>query len=93
MFVPSSHDSYCDLFFNCTPVDRASDSVMTRPNFKAIQFSWLGPELPSVAWSTGAQLMIFFLLQISSDGVWQSRDLQLSRSTLYILSPRLRFFI
>ena len=29
MFVPSSHDSYCDLFFNCTPVDRASDSVMT----------------------------------------------------------------
>ena len=32
------------------------------------------------------------LLQISSGGVWQSRDLQLSRSTLYLLSPRLCFF-
>ena len=29
--------------FNCTPVDRASDSMMARP--KAIHFSWLGPEL------------------------------------------------
>ena len=35
-------DNYAALF-NCTPVDRASDSMMARP--KAIHFSWLGPEL------------------------------------------------
>ena len=35
---------------NCTPVDRVSDSKMARP----IHFSLLGPELLSVAWSTGA---------------------------------------
>ena len=33
------------------------------------------------------------LFQISSGVVWQSMDLQLSRSTLYLLSPRLCFFI
>ena len=33
------------------------------------------------------------LLQISSGVVWQSRDLQLSCNTLYLLSPRLCFFI
>ena len=32
-------DGYAALF-NCTPVDRASDSMMARP--KAIHFSWLG---------------------------------------------------
>ena len=45
--------------------------------------------LSSVAWSTGVQL----LLQISSDVVWQSSDLQLSRNTLHLFSPRLCFFI
>ena len=30
------------------------------PQPKAIYLSWLGPELSSVAWSTGAQLIIFF---------------------------------
>ena len=30
------------------------------PRPKAIYFSWLGPERSSVAWSTGAQLIIFF---------------------------------
>ena len=33
------------------------------------------------------------LLQISSGVVWQSRDLQLSCTTLYLLSPRLCFSI
>ena len=33
------------------------------------------------------------LLQISSGGVWRSRDLQLSCNVLYLLSPRLCFFI
>ena len=49
--------------FNCTPVHRASDSMMARP--KAIHFSWLGPELSSVAWSTGAQLIVFFCFGFS----------------------------
>ena len=81
---PIMVDGYAALF-NCTPVNRASDSMMARP--KAIQFSWSGPELSSVAWSTGAQLMIFLLY------IWQTRDLHLSHSTLYLLSPRLCFFI
>ena len=54
---PIKVDNFASLF-NCTPVDRASDSMMARP--KAIHFSWLGPDLSSVAWSAGAQLMIFF---------------------------------
>ena len=35
-------DNYA-AFFNCTPVGRASDSMMAR--LKAIHFSWSGPEL------------------------------------------------
>ena len=59
---PITVDGYATLF-NCTPMDRASDSIMARP--KAIHFSWLGPELSSVAWSTGAQLIIFFCFRFS----------------------------
>ena len=44
--------------FNCTSVDRASDSMMARP--KAIHFSLFGPELLSVTRFTEAQLIIFF---------------------------------
>ena len=78
--------------FNCQPVDRASDSMMARP--KAIHFSWLGPELFRLLLSRhGAQLVIFHCFSFSSGVVWQSRDLQLSRKTLYLLSPRLCFFI
>ena len=41
-----------------------------------------------------ASIDVFFcLLQVSSGVVWQTRDLQLSRNTLYLLSPRLCFFI
>ena len=54
---PITVDNFAALL-NCMPVDRMSDSMMARP--KAIHFSWLGPKLSSVAWSTGAQLMIFF---------------------------------
>ena len=42
-------------FFNCTPDDRATDSMMPGPN--AIQFMWWGALF---AWSTGARLIIFF---------------------------------
>ena len=40
-----------------------SSSELPRP--KAIHFSWLGPELSSVAWSTGDQLIIFFCFRFS----------------------------
>ena len=59
---PITVDGYAALF-NCRPVDWASDSMMARP--KAIHFSWLGPELSSVAWSIGAQLIIFFCFRFS----------------------------
>ena len=49
---PVTADIFAALF-NCTPVDRASDSMMAQP--KAIRVSWLGPEaLLSFALSTGA---------------------------------------
>ena len=61
---------------------------------KAIDFSWLEPELFFVCslvhlGSTDDLL----LLQISSGGVWQSMDLQLSCNTLYLLSLCLCCFI
>ena len=52
---PIKVDGYAARF-NCTPVDRASDSI---------HFSWLGRELSSVAWSNGAQLIIFFCFRFS----------------------------
>ena len=35
------------------------------PRPKAFHFCWLGPKLSSVAWSTGAQLIIFFSFRFS----------------------------
>ena len=60
---PITVDGYAALF-NCTPVNRASDSMMA-PTL-SYYFSWLGPELSSVAWSTGAQLIIFFCFRFFS---------------------------
>ena len=57
VIYPITVDGYAELF-NCTPVDRASDSLMARP--KSIHFSWLRPELSFVVWSTEAQLIIFY---------------------------------
>ena len=59
---PITVDGYAVLF-NCTPVDSVSVSMMARP--KAIHFSWLGPEVSSVAWSTAAQLINFFCFRFS----------------------------
>ena len=50
---PITVDNFAALF-NWTLVDGSGVRLY------AIQFSWLGSELSSVAWSTGAQLMIFF---------------------------------
>ena len=45
-------------FFNCTPVDRASDSMMA-PTKLFILVGW-GRSFLSVAWPTGVQLVFFF---------------------------------
>ena len=42
VFNPITVNNFASLF-NCTPVGRASDSMM--PRHKAIYFSWFGPEL------------------------------------------------
>ena len=86
MFQSITVDNFAALL-NCTPVDRSSDSMMARP--KAIHFSWLGPELFRLRGLTDGLL----LLQIYGVVVLQSRDLQLSRNTFYLLSPRLCYFI
>ena len=53
---PITVDGYAALF-NCTPVDRASDSMMAPTSTYSL---WLGPELSSVDWSIRAQLITFF---------------------------------
>ena len=43
VFNPITVNNFASLF-NCTPVGRVSDSMMA-PRYKAIYFSWFGPEL------------------------------------------------
>ena len=70
-------------------VYRASDSMVT-PTLKSVGTG----SLSSVACFTGAKLMIFFCIRFPAVVLfWQSRDLQLSRNTLYLLRSRLCFFI
>ena len=87
---PITVDNFSALF-NCTPVDRASDSIMVRP--KAFHFSWLGPEFFVCCLVHRGSTDNLLLLQIASVVVRQTRDLHLSCNTLYLLSPRLCFFI
>ena len=51
-------DNFAALF-NCTSVDRASDSMMA-PDLKLFILVGWDRSFSSVAWSTGAQLMVFF---------------------------------
>ena len=54
---------YIASLLNCMPIDRASGSMMAWT--KAIHLTYFGPKISSVAWSTGAQLMIFFCFKFS----------------------------
>ena len=67
-----------------------TDSIMAR--HKAI-ISLLGPELFRLLIAHQGLSDDFILLHISIGVVKQSRDLQLSRNALYLLNPRLCFFI
>ena len=87
---PLTVDHFAALF-NCTPVDRASDSIMARP--ETIYFTWLVPELFVCRLVHRGSTDDLLLLQISSGVVLQTRDLHLSYNMLYLLSPRLCFFI
>ena len=90
MINPITVDNVAALF-NYTPVDRASDFDGTDLKL-----------FVSVGWDRSFFRLLLvnrdstddlLLLQISSYVVRHTRDLHLSRNTLYLLSPRLCFFI
>ena len=62
VFNPIMPVDYYAAFFNCTPVGRASDSMMAR--LKAIHFSWLGPELLVCCLAQRGPTGVFLLLRI-----------------------------
>ena len=87
---PFTVDNFAALL-NCTPVDRASD--YDGPDIKLfILVGWDRSFFICCLVHRGSTDDLL-LLQISSCVVWQTRDLHLSRTTLYLLSPRLCFFI
>ena len=62
---PITVDSFVSLF-TCTPVSRASDSVLGPTSSLFIYLSWFGLDLVlSVARSFGVQLVVFFCSGIS----------------------------
>ena len=56
VFNPITVNNFASLF-NCTPVGRASDSMMAPTLSYLFQLVWAGAFL-SVAWSTGVQLLV-----------------------------------
>ena len=61
VFNPIMVDNYV-VFFNYTPVSRASDSMMV---LKAIHYSWLGPELLVCCLAHRGSTGVFHLLRVS----------------------------
>ena len=83
-------DNFAALF-DCTPVDRASDSMMPGPDLKlCILFVGTGA-LSSVACLTGAQLMIFFCYRFPV--FLALKGFPTVTQHVSLLSPRLCFFI
>ena len=62
-FNPFMVDNYA-AFFNCTPVGRASDSMMAQ--LEAINFSWFGPELLVCCLAPGVRLVFSFAPELVS---------------------------
>ena len=71
---PITLDNFAAIF-NCTPVDRASDSMMARTKHYSYQSMRTGT-LSSVVGPADDLL----LLHISSYGDWQTRDFHLSHA-------------
>ena len=87
---PIAVDSFA-ASFNCTMVDQTSDYDDRNLKF----FIFVGWDRSSIVCclihrGSTDDLLLF---QISSGVVWQTRDLHLSRKTLYLLCPRLCFFV
>ena len=79
--------------FNCTPVDRASDSLMDPTESKLSYFSWLGTDLVlSGAWSFGVQLAVFFCSGISVV-LFDTLGISRCHSMLFLWSPNLSLII
>ena len=85
----------CFLFFIVVP-------WLYLGNSQVSVYRTIGPTLVLVGWDRisfdcclvhRGSTDDLLLLQISSCVVWQTRDLHLSRNTLYLLRPRLCFFI
>ena len=84
VFNPIMVDNYAALF-NCTPVGRASDSMMAR--LKAIHFSWLGPELLVCCLAHRGSTGVFSFAPGFSK-LFSAQESQSSGSLLNLLSPR-----
>ena len=77
--------------FNCTPMDRASESMMAPALSYSFKLVWTRTFVCCLV--QRGSLNDLLLLLISSGVVWQTRDLHLSHNTLNLLSPRLCVFI
>ena len=82
VFNPIMVDNYAG-FFNCTPVGRASDSMMALKLF--ILVGWDRSFL-SIAWPTGFQPVFFFCSGVSK--LFGAQGFPSSGSLLNLLSPR-----
>ena len=80
--------------FNCTPVGRASDSMMA-PNIKLFILVGWGRSIffLSVSWPTGVQLLVFFYSSVSMGCLTPQGSPGVGRNTLFLSSPHLCFNI
>ena len=96
VFNPVTVNNFAALF-NCTPVSRASDTMMAR--HKAIYFSWLGPELFVCCLAhRGSTVFVFFLLFFFATVFhWccliSQRSPGVGRNTLFLSSLNFCFII
>ena len=83
-------DNFAALF-NCTPVDRASDSILAPA--LSYSFKLVGTEAIVCCLVHRVSTDDLLLLQITSGVVWHTRDLHLLHNALYLLNPGICFFI
>ena len=80
-------------FFNCTPVGRTSDSMMTTTySCIAIYFSWLRPELLVCCFAHRGSTGVLLFLHMFSDVVWHS-VISIAGQLIVSLSPRFWFIM
>ena len=92
MINPNTVYNFAALF-NCTP-GGSGVRLYDGPDLKLfILVGWDRSPFVCCLVRRGSTNGLLLLQMISSGVVWQSRDLQLSRNTLYLLSPRLCFFL